>query len=185
MEQQISEIDLVSRCKKGEEVAMRLLYDQLKPELMTVCRRYSRNDPDAKDVFQEGFARIINNIGRFNFRGEGSLRAWAVKIMVNESLMRLRKKGPEIFAEHFAEDIVDPEPEDVVKIPEKVLLKMISELPDGCRTVLNLFAFEKMKHDEIAAALGITKQTSSTQLMRARKLMAMKIKQYRQNEDKR
>ncbi len=164
---------------------MRLLYDRLKPELMAVCRRYMHNDPDARDVFQEGFVRIINNIRRFEYRGEGSLRAWTVKIMVNESLMRLRKKGPEIFSDQFVEDVADPEPEDVVKIPEKVLLGMISELPDGCRTVLNLFAFEKMKHDEIAAALGITKQTSSTQLMRARKLIAMKIKQYRKDEDKR
>ena len=77
-------------------------------------------------------------------------------------------------------DIVSEEPEeaDIGKIPANVLQKMIEELPEGYRTIFNLFVFEEMSHKEIAAALGISESTSASQFHRARKLLARKIKEY-------
>ena len=55
---------------------------------------------------------------------------------------------------------------------------MIRELPEGYRTVLNLFVVEEKSHKEIASLLGITESTSASQFFRARKILADKLKEY-------
>ena len=77
-------------------------------------------------------------------------------------------------------DIIDPESEDedLEKIPQTVLMKFVSELPSGYRTVFNLYTFEEKSHKEIAALLGINEKSSSSQLFRARAMLAKRIKMY-------
>lgn len=182
----LSEIELVQRCKDGDMVAFRQLYDSLAPGLMSICRRYYRDNCTCKDMFQDGFAKIVNGIGKFEYRGAGSLRAWASKIMLNNILMHKRSgrysSKVDVAFENDIE-VADPGVEEVRNIPAEVLLGMIDELPERCKMVLNLFAFEGLSHEEIAARMGIDRRTSSTQLIRARRLLAEKIKQYCQNED--
>ena len=79
---------------------------------------------------------------------------------------------------------MEPEEDDMRKIPSGVLLKMIGELPEGYRTIFNLSVFENMSHKEIAAALGISESTSASQFHRARKLLARKIKEYGKGLDR-
>jgi RNA polymerase sigma-70 factor (ECF subfamily) len=55
------------------------------------------------------------------------------------------------------------------------LLKMISELPPGYRTVFNLFAVEGYSHKEIAELLGITESTSKTQFFKAKAQLRQQI----------
>ena len=62
---------------------------------------------------------------------------------------------------------------------ENNVMKMIAELPDGYRTVFNLYVFEDKSHKEIAQLLGITEHTSSSQFYRAKTLLAKKINEYR------
>ena len=71
-----------------------------------------------------------------------------------------------------------PEPEDIEMIPKDILMKFISELPDGYRTVFNLYTFEEKSHKEIALMLGINEKSSSSQLSRAKALLTIKIKEY-------
>ena len=66
-------------------------------------------------------------------------------------------------------------------IPQTELMRLISELPDGYRTIFNLYVFEEKSHKEIAALLGITEHTSSSQFYRAKTLLAKKINEYRKN----
>ena len=63
-------------------------------------------------------------------------------------------------------------------IPTEVLTEMIRNLPPGYRTVFNLYVIEGKRHKEIAELLGIQEQTSASQLMRARRLLALWIKEY-------
>ena len=74
------------------------------------------------------------------------------------------------------DDIVDADSVDL--IPEEVLMRFIQELPDGYRTVFNLYTFEDKSHKEIAQLLGINERSSSSQYFRARSLLAKRINEY-------
>ena len=76
-------------------------------------------------------------------------------------------------------DTLEADDGDMNEIPRSVLMKMIAELPDGYRTVFNLYVFEEKSHKEIAALLGITEHTSSSQFYRAKTLLIKKINEYR------
>ena len=97
----------------------------------------------------DGFIRIFQSIGQFSYQGEGSLRAWLSRVMVNEALGYLRKKNLQIQQEVLMDDIPDTleaDDSDMNEIPRSVLMKMIAELPDGYRTVFNLYVFEEKSH---------------------------------------
>ena len=72
----------------------------------------------------------------------------------------------------------DTDPPDMSGIPARVIQEMIQGLPEGYRTVFNLYALEDKSHKEIAGLLGITENTSASQLHRARAILAKKIKEY-------
>ena len=64
------------------------------------------------------------------------------------------------------------------RLPYDDLKRLIAELPDGYRTVFNLYCIEELSHREIAERLGISEKTSSSQLFRAKALLARRIKEY-------
>lgn len=181
----MEEKDLVEACRHGDEGAFAELFRLYSHPLYGVCRRYMGNSADADDVFQDGFISIISGIGKFSYRGPGSFRAWASKIMVNTALSnlrgRLRRSEPLSEAERSVAEIDE---EAVSEIPGDVLQEFIIALPDGYRTVLNMFVFEKMSHREIAGQLNISEATSASQLLRAKRRLAEMIKEYRCHEER-
>jgi RNA polymerase sigma-70 factor (ECF subfamily) len=84
---------------------------------------------------------------------------------------------------HFAdaetlEDVQEEEEPDVGKVPLDVLMNFIARLPDGYRTVFNMFVMERMGHKEIARQLGIGVSSSASQLLRAKRILAREINEY-------
>lgn len=150
---------------------------------MAVCMRYSGDRDTAQDILHDGFLKAFRSFGQFQYMGEGSLRAWLTRIMVNGALEALRKRNVlnEQPIEELPDDIEDEE--DLELIPQAVLMQFIQELPDGYRTVFNLYVFEEKSHKEIAEILGITEHTSSSQFFRAKKLLMKKISEYLKRED--
>lgn len=144
---------------------------------MAICLRYMGNGEEARDVLQDAFVKILTSIGRFEYRGEGTLQAWMARITVNEALSHLGRRGTLRMTDNLPADIADDD-EPPERIPPDVLTRMIGELPAGYRTVLNLFVFEQMPHKEIARRLGITESTSGSQYNRAKKMLAQRIKEY-------
>ena len=57
------------------------------------------------------------------------------------------------------------------------LMMLIKRLPDGYRTILNLYAIEGRSHREIADLLGISPETSASQLHRAKLRLAKMIRE--------
>lgn len=176
----MEEKDLVEACRHGDEGAFEELFKLYSRPLYGVCRRYLGNSADADDVFQDGFISIISGIGKFSYRGPGSFRAWASRVMMNTALRHLRErlKADIPVAAPIPEDAVE-EISDVSDIRPEVLQEFIFRLPDGYRTVLNMYAFEKMSHREIAKALNISEGTSASQFLRAKKSLAKMINEYR------
>jgi len=117
--------------------------------------------------------------------GEGSLKAWLTKVMMNESLKYLRKNAKlnEISYDEMP-DVADDEESDISDISASVLMELVRKLPDGYRTVLNLYVFEDKSHKEIASILNISEHTSSSQYFRAKKLLTTMIKEYRDHEER-
>ena len=174
---------LVERLQKGDKSAAREFYARYANSLAGVCMRYIADEEDLKDVLQNAFAHIFSHMAEFEYRGTGSLLAWAKKVVVNESLKLLRTK------EHFealqdnydvADESEDDEP-SMGNIPPDAIQQMLSHLPIGYRTVLNLYIFEGKSHQEIADLLGIKKDTSASQLYKAKKMMAKMIRKFNDN----
>ena len=165
---------------------MRQLYDRFAGLLTAVCSRYVVDPALVKDILQEAFIKAFDNMDRFEFRGEGCLRAWLTRIVVNDSLKALRGRGRLLPLEQLPEPPEEsPEDrEDPPQVSAEVVQKMILELPDGYRTVFNLFVFEKKSHREIAGLLGIREDSSASQFHRARALLARKIKLYWKEHNK-
>ena len=177
------EADLVRRAKHKDTAAVRAIYDSYAQYLFAVCRRYTGDSESAADVLQDSFVKIFTSLDSFEWRGEGSLKSWMRRIVVNEALMFLRSRrrdGEFLSSDGLPETAEEDEP-DVDDIPMQELQRMICELPEGYRTVFNLYVFEKMSHREIAAALGISENTSYSQFSRARSLLARKINEFRKN----
>ena len=162
---------------------MKALYDRYAGFLTAVCSRYIENKEDVKDLMQDSFIRIFSSIGSFEYRGEGSLKAWMSRIVINNTLKYIRdniQKGMISIDEHIP-DVPDEEIPEISEIPPSLIQEMIRRLPEGYRTVFNLFVFEGKSHKEIAMLLGIKENSSASQLHRAKALLAGWIREYRQN----
>lgn len=173
------EEQMLRKARKGDATALERLYSQNVRYLTAMCSRYLNNDEDIKDVLQESFIKIFSSLDDFEYRGRGAIKAWMSRITLNETL-KLIKANSRL-------DIVDMEGEkfeasddDLIteRIPTEVLHRFIQELPDGYRTVFNLYVIDEKSHKEIAQMLGIKQSTSASQLHKAKALLAKKIKQY-------
>ena len=167
----------MERLRRKDPEGMRLFYERYAGYLTAVCTRYVPDRASAQDILQDALLQIFNAAARFEYRGEGSLKAWAGRITVNRALKWLKAQGRLRFVEDLP-DMPEEEVADVRKVPPAVLQDFIKSLPDGYRTVFNLVVFEQKTHKEIAALLGIKEDSSASQFFRARASLARKINQY-------
>jgi RNA polymerase sigma-70 factor (ECF subfamily) len=175
----MEEFELSDQCKKGTEFARKRLYELYAGRLFAVCLRYAGDREMAEDLLHDGFIKIFCSFDKFTWRGEGSLRAWMERVMVNTALQFIRGNkvmGQAVSIEQMPEH--EPEPEEIDTIPQKVLLQYIAELPVGYRTVFNLYIFEEKSHKEIAELLNINEKSSASQLSRAKGVLAKRIKEW-------
>lgn len=175
---------LVKRLQDGDKAAAREFYAVYADYLAGVCSRYIADEEDLKDVFQDALIHILTHIGDFHYRGTGSLQAWATKVVVNQALKFLRTQQRHELWQLDCDVVDEPEEDDppIADIPPDIIQQMLTRLPTGYRTVLNLYVFEGKSHQEIARLLGIKENSSASQLHRAKNLLVKMIRQY--NNDK-
>ncbi|HMP29302.1 MAG TPA: sigma-70 family RNA polymerase sigma factor [Saprospiraceae bacterium] len=165
---------LISKCKTRDPLSQKHLYERYNSILFGICRRYIANTQEAEDVFVEGFTKIFQKIDQYE--GNGSFEGWMKKIMVNEALMFIRSN--KIKFEDI--NIIQIEAKDDFHIESDLevreILALMDEMPDGYRTIFNLYVVEDYKHQEIADLLGISINTSKSQLIFAKKKMAQLLK---------
>lgn len=162
----------IQECENGNKQSQKILFEKLYVPMFRTCLRYVNNQSDAEDCLMRGFLKMFQNLSSFRFEGEHSLFVWVRKIMVNEALMFLRKKHNFFLSlDAEVEDVSIPS-EVIINMDAQDLLQKIQQLPTGYRTVFNLFVVEGYSHQEIAVELGISENTSRTQLAKAR----MKLK---------
>jgi len=171
--------EVVERIRRKDQRAMSQLYQQYVEELSSVCYRYVPAESDAKEVLQNSFVKIFTAIPSMEYRSEVTFESWMKRVVVNEALHYLREKNKLQFAEQDVDELKiadeEPEPEPEMISPDE-LHRLIRELPDGFRTVLNLYVFEGYSHREIAQQLGIKESTSASQFYFAKQRLARQIK---------
>ena len=161
------EQDLVRACSRGDRQAQQRLFDRYSPRMFGICRRYLKNTMQAEDVLVMAFTKVFEHIHQF--KGEGSFEGWIRRITVNEALTALRKTRVmtvETDLEHAGGELHYESMSDHLEAED--LLKLIDHLPPGYRIVFNMYAIDGYSHKEIAEQLGITENTSKSQLSRAR-----------------
>ena len=180
----LTEEELLEGCRKGKSSSQRKLYDRLAPKMLGVCLRYIKDREEAEHVMIGGIVKVFDKLDQF--KGEGSFEGWVRRIIVNDCLMYIRKNR-NMSLESDIEEVHDHPDLRVMEsaLDERDLLKLINELPIGYRTVFNLYAIEGYNHAEIAEQLGISENTSKSQLSRARKWLQTRLAEMEKEIEKR
>jgi RNA polymerase sigma-70 factor (ECF subfamily) len=133
--------------------------------------RYINDKERAKDVLQDAFIKVFKNLKKF--KNDSSLEGWIRRIVVNTALDQIRKNKKrqsdveldnsflELTTNNFTEE----------RLQAESLMKIVQDLPDGYRTIFNLFAIEGYSHKEIAKKLNISENTSKSQYSRAKSVL--------------
>lgn len=169
--------NIVKACLKGNRQSQHRLYQMFASRLYGVSLRYADNEEDAKDILQEGFIKIFENLGQY--KQNGSLEGWMRKIIVNTGLEKIRKEGKIRLVEDetYASNIHMNYEHVLEEMQHKDLLKMIQDLSVQYRMVFNLYVIEGYSHREISQKLQISEGTSKSNLSRAREILKKKIKE--------
>lgn len=174
---------LIALAVENNRQAQQRIYAQFSPKMLSVCRQYVKDIHRAEDVMITAFMKVFTNLNKFEHNG--SFEGWIRRIMVNECIDFIRVKK-NIFQHNEIDDLIASESEDIEEIDDfsvDDIQFLIDNLPNGCKTVFNLYAIEGYKHHEIAEKLKISEGTSKSQLSHARKLLQNQINQLKTTEN--
>ncbi|MBS1681619.1 MAG: RNA polymerase sigma factor [Bacteroidetes bacterium] len=168
------ENELIEGCLRQNRQAQQALYQRYAGKMYALCCRYVKDRMEAEDVLVMSFTKIFEKISQY--KGDGSFEGWIRRVVVNQSLTYLRKNKSMYLETDIEEAAFEP---DFQKLENQLeaedLMKLIEELPVGYRTVFNLYAIDGYNHQEIAEQLGVSENTSKSQLSRARALLQKRL----------
>jgi len=170
--------ELVERCKRGDTLAYKELYQRYCRAMFNTCLRILNSEIEAEDVLQESFIEAFRNLDGFEYRT--SFGGWLKQICVNRSITQLRKRKidwvdiEKVDANYPEEHAVD---ENEIILRVQSVKRAIMKLPDGYRTVLNLYLLEGYDHEEIAEILDVAQSTTRTQFIRAKQKLLQLLKE--------
>jgi RNA polymerase sigma-70 factor (ECF subfamily) len=189
-----TEADIIKGCKRGKRKAQEALYDAYAPSMRAVCRRYLGNRPESEDILHDALIKALGRIK--DFKGKGSFEGWLKRICMTTALDYLKKSKRllmdsetaslemhEIKEEAENEKhgfIAELEEHDIGKDD---ILAAMETLPEGYRAILNMYVVDDLKHKDIAKRLGISENTSKSQLSRARSLLRKNLRKQMKKEN--
>lgn len=165
------ERELIEECIQGKSNAHERFFKKYYSLMLGICLRYCNNKSDARDVLQEGFIKVFNNLASFKF--EAPLIAWMKRVFINTAIDKYRKDQQFPKFSDISEQINLKADNDNIlsQMATEDILKCINKMPVGYRTVFNLYAIEGYTHKEIADKLGITEGTSKSQFAKSKKYL--------------
>jgi RNA polymerase sigma-70 factor (ECF subfamily) len=178
---------LVANAKAGDTQAFPDLVKQYERKIYRLAKHITQNDEDAEDVLQETFLKAYEHID--NFHGNSKFYTWIVRIAVNESLMKLRKRkgdrtvsldepvdtGEEMVAREIAVWEDNPEMQYSREEMQQILDEAVQSLKPDFRTVFMLRDIEELSTEETAETLGISIPAVKSRLLRARLALREKL----------
>ncbi len=177
----MSEPELLKGCQRNDPKSQTALYNLYKSRLMGVCRRYAKNTTEAQDILQEAFIRIFTNINEL--KDEKAVAAWMRKVVANTAVNYYRANLKRQQSVDY-ETVEKPNDDQwrnywelMSRLSTEQIVQLIHALPDGYRMVFNLCVIDGYDHAEIAVMLGISENTSRSQLFKAREMLRKKLKE--------
>ena len=158
--------EMVDGCRRRNAKAQRALYDELAPMAAGVCRRYSADREEAKDMLQDGFVKVYERIG--SLRDPQKLRSWVYNIMVNTCIQHYRKARHTVLMEMDAE-AAGTETELPYSMEDIVMA--LGNLSPVQRMAFNLCCAEECGYEEAAEQMGCSEVAVRVALSRAKKQM--------------
>src|SRR5271154_5867853 len=186
---------LVAAAKAGDISAFETLVGRYERKIFRLTQNITQNREDAEDAMQEAFLKAFEHLQ--NFEGNSRFYTWLVRIAVNQALMKLRKRRPNVVSldeqVDTGEDTIPREVEDWGPSPEErfgqtelsgILSTVIGELDPSFRIVFQLRDIEELSTEETAEALGLSVPAVKSRLLRARLKLRQKLGRYfRQGEN--
>ena len=170
----------IAGCRKMQRESQRQVYEYMAPKLYRTCKRYLKKEEDIEEVLADSFCTIFSKIEQL--KEFGAFEAWSRKITVNNCLHHLKRNVNFNLYLEEAPFYLQPEVAAESQLEEEDLLKLLNLIPEGCKTIFNLFVIEGYGHKEIAQMLTISEGTSKSQLNAAKtKLKELIAKFYYQN----
>jgi RNA polymerase sigma-70 factor, ECF subfamily len=171
------DLELVERAKAGDTAAFEQLVRQYDRQIYRTALHITQNREDAEDITQDVFFKAFQKLDQF--QGNSKFSTWLVRIAVNESLMRLRKRKTSRTVS-MDQDEWRPNPEQIYSQGElgDILRKTIAGLPPGFRTVFTLRDIENLSTEETAEALGLSVPAVKSRLLRARLQLRERLSRY-------
>lgn len=170
---------LILACKKMQRDAQRQVYEILAPRMHRLCKRYLKKEEEIEEVLADAFFIIFTKIDQL--KEIKAFEGWAKRITVNECLHQLKRNvNFNLYLEDNKVHVLT-QPEQENNLLEEDLLKLLNYIPDGCKTIFNLYVIEGYSHKEIAKMLSVSEGTSKSQLNVAKtKLKELVNKHYYQ-----
>ena len=176
----MKEASIIQLAKKQDIAAQKMLFEHYYEAVFLLCLRYVSKREDAEELVLDAFQKAFAAIGQFEYRGEGAFRAWISTIAVNLCIRFLKSQKGFIIElnENETESIFIDDAAAIQNLMAKDLYQIIDSLPLGYKTVFNLYVMEGMTHQQVAQMLGITENTSKSQLRKAKILLQKKLQDY-------
>jgi RNA polymerase sigma-70 factor (ECF subfamily) len=183
------DVELATRVARADHAAFETLMRRHNARLFRVARSILRDDAEAEDALQDAYLDAYRHMG--DFRGAAQLATWLTRIVINQALMRLRRRrrdrtvvplaerwtaaagaGPDPAGADVADEQAESPPRAVLRAEIRRLLeRRIDDLPMAFRTVFVMRDVEDMSVQETAECLAIPEATVRTRLFRARALL--------------
>ncbi|SDC58180.1 RNA polymerase sigma-70 factor, ECF subfamily [Algoriphagus faecimaris] len=162
---------IINKAREGDQKAHRAIFDCYARQMFLLCLRYVKIQEDAEDLLSTGFTKAFANLDSFEARGIASFEAWLKRILINECLMFLRKQNKAPLMVEPDETLISTHEDIMDTLSADTLFELILHLPEGYRTVFNLYEIEGYSHKEIAEKMGVTVGTSKSQLSKAKAVL--------------
>ena len=179
---ELGESELLLGLRAGRSSAYADLMRRNNQRLYRLARGVLGDDAEAEEAVQAGYIRAFTHID--SFKGEASISTWLARIVLNEAMMRQRKRRPTVDIDDVSEQVLaagpaaaatqrEPSPEQALARREisRAIERAVDALPAAFRSVFVLRAIEQLSIEETAVSLGIPEETVKTRLHRANKLL--------------
>lgn len=159
---------LIEKCQLGDAVAQEQIYKLYAGAMYSICCRIVGNAEDAQDILQESFMDVFKKLPAL--RETNFFSAWIKRIVTNNCINALRKKRliTSELEDNWDGEVDEPDDFDYQRYQLDQIKESLKMLPDGCRTVLNLYVFEGYDHKEIGEILSISESASKAQYCKAK-----------------
>ncbi len=159
---------LIVQSQQGDQSAMSSLYGLYAKAMYNICRRMMGDEEEAKDLLQESFIDAFQKLP--SLREVNTFSSWIKRIVVNNCINAIRKRKLDVDQLEENSDFIEEENDDFeyAEFQASQIMSVIDRLPNGCKTVLNLYLFEGYDHKEIGQILGVTESASKAQYCKAK-----------------